>query len=1762
MNPKRVTIVAAVLLAALALSLAAAHSALAQTAPPDTKLLSFPMKLGATATEDSTFGFASNPAGAAFECSLDGTVWAACTSPKNYAYAELALGSNTFYVRALASDGSPDATPASATWSVSPYEPWSKQVVRNITAFDGTSAQTSTIAFDSSGIPHAVFVNEMQVVYASWVPATKSWDLNPVPIQIPQDMGWETSLALDGQGHPHIAFWHVYTDGGLYYATWNGSAWTTTLVDPNPYPSGLHGWHNSLALDANGHPHISYYNADGNTPEGMYYAFFDGTNWALQQVDATCTTCGKYGTSLALDASGNPHIAYSGGTITDPNLKYAAWNGTAWDIQTIDSDGDTGYWPALALDGAGAPHISYHTGAELIYAVWNQNTGAWDRQVAAAGSVAKTQARTHLELDPSSHPHISYAAPGVLRYFFWDASAQAWQSEFFSGIYQWGSDGGSFALDPSGRAHFSVNGHPSWQVFVYEKAMAGKLRATLALSGQNDGSYPKDAQLEVCLSGGTIDVSGTTPNCKTATGHGGTVEWSGLMPGSDYTISAPDAADWTEPSGQGGLAVASRATTDVNLAFVYTGSAAPDTIITGRPLFDRVSRSDSPTFTFESSQTASTLQCRMDGAAWEACDAGAKSFAGLPGGSHTFEVAATNSRGQADDTPSVFTWTVDTGATWQQAVLPANAGSGAVAIVLDTAGKTHAAIASSDGGLRYAAWNGFSWDVEVVDSTAGSASVSFALDPDGIPQIAYSVSDQVKYARRSGAAWAIVNIAAGGPPALVIDAAGRPSIAFVDDVWSSIAGKWTYSLKYASQPFPGSWIVGTLGVEEYGLSYPYTPGPPLPRTPGLALDSDGHPRVAYFFSGVDYASGRVKYVAFDGTTWTTETFTGPDGFGGSGLSLALDAGGAPHVAFYSIEPIPQGAPALFTHLYHAHRSDAGWVIDPGPIDSYVADGGQDGWVSLAIDDAGSEHIGYFDGLTNRALMYGLNHGTGWSIQKVSDSTAGVWTGASMTLGANGAPHVTYPDAAAGAFKYVAGGPASAGGIQVTKQVTGAGYPAGAQFEICVSGGSIGETPECKTVTGNGGTATWTDLEPGSDYVVAEQDAGADWIEPAAQTVSVAANQTIAVTIDNVFHDATPPDTTITSGPAAQSGCSSASFEFTSDDSGATFECALDGAIFAACTSPQAYTGLTDASHNFEVRAKDASNNVDATPALYMWTVDRPVQTITFDAIAGKTYGDAAFAVSPTADSGLPVSLSAEGPCTVSADTVTITGAGSCTVTASQAGNENYEPATPVQQAFNISPAVLTAGITAQDRTYDGTTAATIVECSLSGVLPADLNAIACAAGEAAFDTADAGAGKTVTASVSLSGAAVGNYQLGANAATAAATIWPRSASVTPDSGSKTYGEDDPAFSGSLAGFVPADGVGAIYSRTPGEAVGGSYTISAALSPEAALGNYEITCNTAAFTIGQRPVQVTADAKSKFAGEADPALTYQITGGSLAFDDVFTGEMSRVPGEDVGIYPILQNTLALNGNYVLTYIGADLTIVSPSSAPLANPGGPYLGPVNTAIAFDGSGSYDAEGDPLTYAWTFSDGSTGTGAEPTHAYAAAGIYEVCLVANDGNLDSDPACTMAVVYDPSAGFVTGGGWINSPAGAYVADPALAGKATFGFVSKYKKGMTVPEGNTEFQFHAAGLNFKSTSYQWLVVAGANAKFKGVGTINGAGNYGFMLTATDGQVKGGGGIDRFRIKIWDKDDDAVVYDNEMGAADDSYAGDALGGGSIVIHAK
>ncbi|MCD4798318.1 MAG: thrombospondin type 3 repeat-containing protein, partial [Methanosarcinales archaeon] len=180
-----------------------------------------------------------------------------------------------------------------------------------------------------------------------------------------------------------------------------------------------------------------------------------------------------------------------------------------------------------------------------------------------------------------------------------------------------------------------------------------------------------------------------------------------------------------------------------------------------------------------------------------------------------------------------------------------------------------------------------------------------------------------------------------------------------------------------------------------------------------------------------------------------------------------------------------------------------------------------------------------------------------------------------------------------------------------------------------------------------------------------------------------------------------------------------------------------------------------------------------------------------------------------------------------------------------------------------------------------------------------------------------------------------------------------------------------------------------------------------------------------------------------------------------------------------------------------------------------------------------------------------------------FAEPGVHSICVHGNDrfeNNVGAED-CILLAVYDPTGGFVTGGGWINSPEGAYTPDSSLTGKANFGFVSKYKKGADVPIGHTEFQFKVADLNFQSDAYEWLVVAGPKAMYKGIGTINGEGSYGFMLSAIDKELTPSTDVDMFRIKIWDKDDgDAVVYDNQIGDADDADLTTAIRGGSIKIH--
>lgn len=228
------------------------------------------------------------------------------------------------------------------------------------------------------------------------------------------------------------------------------------------------------------------------------------------------------------------------------------------------------------------------------------------------------------------------------------------------------------------------------------------------------------------------------------------------------------------------------------------------------------------------------------------------------------------------------------------------------------------------------------------------------------------------------------------------------------------------------------------------------------------------------------------------------------------------------------------------------------------------------------------------------------------------------------------------------------------------------------------------------------------------------------------------------------------------------------------------------------------------------------------------------------------------------------------------------------------------------------------------------------------------------------------------------------------------------------------------------------------------------------------------------------------------------------------------------------------------------------------------------PVGSTVLVGATFSDTDTGDTHSAVWDWGDGSNSTGVVTesngngsiagSHVYVIPGVYTVILTVADNDGASIQAIyEFIVVYDPNGGSVRGSGEIESPLGALSWNPGITDGARFGFRSIYQRGANIPSGNTQFTFRVADFKFVSTSYDWLVVAGAKAQYKGSGEINRQGDYGFMLTGIDGTRPGGGGVDKFRIKIWDKTDGVVIYDNQRGDGDTIDPTTLLTRGSIRI---
>ncbi|OGO26320.1 MAG: hypothetical protein A2136_01860 [Chloroflexi bacterium RBG_16_54_11] len=147
--------------------------------------------------------------------------------------------------------------------------------------------------------------------------------------------------------------------------------------------------------------------------------------------------------------------------------------------------------------------------------------------------------------------------------------------------------------------------------------------------------------------------------------------------------------------------------------------------------------------------------------------------------------------------------------------------------------------------------------------------------------------------------------------------------------------------------------------------------------------------------------------------------------------------------------------------------------------------------------------------------------------------------------------------------------------------------------------------------------------------------------------------------------------------------------------------------------------------------------------------------------------------------------------------------------------------------------------------------------------------------------------------------------------------------LTP-SGTVTWSSDaSSSFDPNPCTLAGADGISnCTTTYTPFEVGSGSHLVTAMYGGD---DFFPASSASVLVMVTPRPISVMADPQSKVYSEPDPELTFLITEGSLVFSDTFTGTLNRVPGEGVGIYPILQGTLALSENYILTYVGDNLTI---------------------------------------------------------------------------------------------------------------------------------------------------------------------------------------------------------------------------------------------
>ncbi|WP_426752650.1 Ig-like domain-containing protein [Myxococcus sp. Y35] len=1650
------------------------------TVAPDTTIVSGPS--GLTNSANATFSFDSNEGTVVYQCALDGAGFAPCSNPVTFS--SLAQGSHTLAVRAVDAAGNLDATPATRAWSVDTVAP-------DTTISAGppamTSANSATFTFSASETPATLecsldggpftactsprtYVNlpdgdhtfAVRAVDAAGnldaTPATRTWTVDSVAPDTTVVTGPSGTTSV-----PSATFTFDATETPVTFQCALDGATFAACTSPLTFSGLSEGSHTFAvrAVDAAGNadatPATRTWTVDTVAPET---SFASTPPLMTRSVDATFSFTSNE-SDVSFECRLDGAVLFT--ACTNPQTFPALAQGEhSLEVRAVDTAGNVDPTPAVyawtidttapetTLSG-GPSGVTGDTDATFSFSA-SETPATFECSLDGAPFVACTSPQSFTGLSDGSHTFAVRTVDaagntdGSPATRTWTVDTTAPDTSFVSTPPQ---------LTRSADATFSFTSNESAVTYacLLDGASFAACTNPVTFPGLSDGSHT----LAVRASDGvgnedatpatyTWTVDTTAPETSIVSGPSGLTNsddasftFDASEPGVSYECSLDGAtyAACTNPAAFEALAEGSHtlAVRAVDAAGNMDGTPAtrtwtvdttpPGTTLASTPA--AITNATSATFTFSSDTDPVTYECALDGATYAAC-ATPQTFDGLSEGNHTLTVRARDAAGNVDPTPATYSWTVDTTAPDAPDIdAPANGVS----------------VPTQQPVISGTAQPGTLVTVTVDGNVVGTTPVDGNGDWTFTPTVAL---DQGPHTVTVTATDTAGNVSEPSEPTtFTVDTVvpEAPAISAPGD--GDAIATATPVFEGTTEPYAqvtvtvDGEVVGTVtadGDGNWSLPSPDTLDEGPHTVEATATDAAGNTSEATSHDFVIDLSTPETFIDSGPAAFTRDT--------SATFELRMDNGGV------RFECSLDGAtftdctsPAVFTHLAEGNHTlavravNALGTVDPTPAThAWTVD--QEPPVSPAVvSPASGAVVGTgTPTLTGTAepnsavyldvgdATYGpipVNGDGDWSFTLPQPQPEGLVNVSAVSVDAAGntsgeASHGFFVDLTA-PETFIDAGPAV-----ITRETS-------ATFELRAEGGGVAYECSLDGATFSECTSpvSYTHLADGEHLLrVRALDAvGNVDATPAEYAWTV---------------DTSAPDTLIVSGPASPTHETSATFELTADEPGSTFECSVNGATYAACTSTVTFNGFAEGEQTVAVRAVDAAGNVDGTPATYTWTVDLtpPEAPVISSPGAGAVLDDGAVTLTGSATDAVsvmvtvggttygPIAVDPSGSWSFTPPVTLADGAYTAVVTATDAAGNDSAPAsvnftvdtTAPDTAIDSGPEHLTREPVAHF-VFSSNEASVTFECSLD-----DAAFVPCAA-QAQFGPLGDGDHTLAVRAVDAAGNADGTPATHAwtvdTLAPAVAITFPAQGEVL-DTATVTYaGTAEPdstvvvVVDGVTLGSVDTDAAGQWTLPASAPLAEGSYTVSvtatdaAGNTSDAVVHTFTVDAEPPETSFTQTPTLLSRldTATFGFDSDEDP-VTYECSLDGEAF--AACGNPTELTGLSDGEHTLEVRARDADGNVDPTPASHTWTVdTTPPETLIAS--GPPLTEAPAVATFD----FDSDDASVTYECSLDGADFAPCTDPvTFTDLALGSHTLHVRAVDaaGNADESPAVYSWVV------------------------------------------------------------------------------------------------------------------------------------------------------